>query len=548
MKTKGRYIFLIFPSIIEGFLISLGRLLACERPFLSFGPVDLIVLLAGTAGAFLMNASVLYYVQRSGAQSADKYLSPEGEAADGCGRFSGVRFFIRAAVIFACWFPVFLAYYPTIWSYDIWAQLPYTSGSYFDGTHPVIHTLLIELFMHIGKFLGSYEIGMVMLSVLQMVTLSLIFSYCIEKASLRGAGTFARILCALFYALIPFNSILSISMTKDVFFTGVFLLLADAAFDMAHSDPDRLFTRRFMIRFTAICVLLSLLRSNGIYILAGWAVPGTIFVGRKRRLRFLLLCLLSIAIAFGTDACLRKAFNVTAIHKKEALSVPIQCMVGTALRHPELVPEYGAGGMLFGVFPRDLYPENLSDAYNPGLADPAKHYWGLYPSEQIDIKNVIKTWVGLGVQYPSDYVDIWGTLTLGAWYPFDRSHAEIYGKSEYLLTEFKENASMGFTAFESRLPALKSILDQIATYSIHQDVPVISLLFAPATYVWILVAFLMAFIALLSGKDIFPLIPAALLFATVLLGPCVLVRYMYPFMTLAPIYLLRYSKFSRKTA
>ncbi len=203
MKTKGRYIFLIFPSIIEGFLISLGRLLACERPFLSFGPVDLIVLLAGTAGAFLMNASVLYYVQRSGAQSADKYLSPEGEAADGCGRFSGVRFFIRAAVIFACWFPVFLAYYPTIWSYDIWAQLPYTSGSYFDGTHPVIHTLLIELFMHIGKFLGSYEIGMVMLSVLQMVTLSLIFSYCIEKASLRGAGTFARILCALFYALIP---------------------------------------------------------------------------------------------------------------------------------------------------------------------------------------------------------------------------------------------------------------------------------------------------------------------------------------------------------
>ena len=152
VNIKGRHIFLIFPSSVEGFLISLGRILSSGRNFLSFGPLDLAVLLAGFSGAYLLNFLILLYVSGS----ADRVIRD---------RFSVVRFLVRAVVIFALWFPVFLAYYPTIWSYDIWAQLPYTSHSLFDGTDPILHTLFIELFMHIGKLFGSYEIGMVMLSI-----------------------------------------------------------------------------------------------------------------------------------------------------------------------------------------------------------------------------------------------------------------------------------------------------------------------------------------------------------------------------------------------
>ena len=528
MNIKGRHIFLIFPSAIEGFLLSLGRILSSGRHFLSFGPLDLAVLLAGFAGAYLLNFLILLYVSGS----ADRVVG---------GRFSRIRFLVRTVIIFALWFPVFLAYYPAIWSYDIWAQLPYTSHSLFDGTHPILHTLFIELFMHIGKMFGSYETGMVMLSIIQMILLSLIFSYCVEKTAVRGAGLLARILLTAFYALTPFCSILSVSMTKDVLFTGVFMLMVDAAFDMIWFDPDSLFTRGFMIRFTCICILLALLRSNGIYILAGWAVLGTIFAGKKRRLRFLLLCLLSVIIAFGADKALRRLVHATDIHRKEALSVPIQCMVGTALRHPEHIPPYGTGGMLFDIFPRDLYPENLNDAFKPALADPAKHYWGLYPSDRIDMGNVVRTWLRVGAEYPSDYIDIWGTLTLGAWYPFDTSHAAIYRENEYLLTDFKENAEVGITACESRLPAVKNVLEQVSAYHIQQKFPALNIFFAPAIYVWILVAFFVSFIALLRGSDLFPLFPAALLFATILLGPCVLVRYMFPFMTLAPYCLAAYS-------
>jgi hypothetical protein len=96
---------------------------------------------------------------------------------------------------------------------------------------PILHTLFIELFMHIGKLFGSYEIGMVMLSIIQMILLSLIFSYCVEKTAVRGAGLLARILLTAFYALTPFCSILSVSMTKDVLFTGVFMLILSFIFE-----------------------------------------------------------------------------------------------------------------------------------------------------------------------------------------------------------------------------------------------------------------------------------------------------------------------------
>ena len=115
-------------------------------------------------------------------------------------------------------------------------------------------------------------------------------------------------------------------------------------------------------------------------------------------------------------------------------------------------------------------------------------------------------------------------------------------KSSYFeYRNFKENAEVGITACESRLPTLKNVLDQVSAYHIQKKFPALNIFFAPATYVWILVAFFVSFIALLRGSDLFPLFPAALLFATVLLGPCVLVRYMFPFMTLAPYCLAAYS-------
>lgn len=542
MAIKGRHIFLIFPSAVGGFALSLGRILAAGRNSLSFGPPDLAVFAAGYAAAFVLNLLVLRYVEKHGQMpesEAGNSLSPQEAGLSLC--FSKTRFLIRTAAIFACWFPVFLAYYPAVWSYDIWAQLPYTSHTPFDGTHPILHTLFIELFMLIGRLAGSYETGIALLSLVQMALLSLCLSYCVEKTAVRGAGIPARLLLTAFYALMPFCSILSISTTKDILFTGVFMLLVTAAFDIIWDSPEMTFTPSFMIRFVVIGALLGLLRSNGIYILAGWAVLGSLFAGKKRRLRFLLLCLLSVAIAFGADRGLRHLVKANAVHRKEALSVPIQCFVGTALRHPELIPPYGSGELLFNIFPRDYYPPDLEAAFKPCLADPAKHYWGMYPSEEIDITEVIKTWVNVGLTYPSDYADIWGTLTLGAWYPYDTSHAEIYEANEYLLTDFKENRDLGIVRSESRLPALRNALEQIASYHVHQDIPVVNLLFAPATYVWILIAFFAAFIALLQGQELFPLIPAALLFLTILLGPCILVRYMFPFMTLAPLYLAIYS-------
>ena len=55
----------------------------------------------------------------------------------------------------------------------------------------------------------------------------------------------------------------------------------------------------------------------------------------------------------------------------------MQCLVGTAIRHQELIPEYGTGQLLMEVIPRDWFTENLESSYDPHLVDPVKMRWWL---------------------------------------------------------------------------------------------------------------------------------------------------------------------------
>ncbi len=84
--------------------------------------------------------------------------------------FSDIQYFcIVAVMIFLLWLPVFLAYYPGIFAYDVMDQIPQKAGSY-NTHHPLIHTLYLQFFYYyVGKYIfNNYNIGIALASIVQI--------------------------------------------------------------------------------------------------------------------------------------------------------------------------------------------------------------------------------------------------------------------------------------------------------------------------------------------------------------------------------------------
>ncbi len=526
--TRRRCLFSVIPAIVAAFLLEAGRILQSGESLHAFGPGNLLRVLAYA----LVLIVLLFFLFGLDFKSKETGCLERTRK-----KFRAKYFLLIWLAVFVCYIPAFLAYYPTIWAYDVYAQVPSISGMVPTTLHPLLHTLFIDTIVQIGHEGDNYETGMALLSLIQMLIMSGIFSYAIEIAYTWGCKRPARILLFVFFAIFPVNSILSVSMTKDVLFSGCLLVCCLKLYDMIDCPDSFYHSWGKIVTFILFTCLMLSLRNQAIYVFAVVMVVGLVLFKRKNRIRFLLIGLAGIVAFFGLQVGLYNGMNAEKGPSKEAYAVPMQCLFGTAILHPELIPEYGEGELLYGLVPRDAYDENLENNFKPYLVDPVKELW----PDDVDTAALLKTWVRYGLKYPVDYATIWGNLTRGAWYPFDTSHANIYESERqgYLLSDFKILYGMNLERPASKWPALENLYEKIATENVHQNIPVVSLLFAPATYCWIM---LFAILLCLYRKRFEELLPLGFLFfywGTILLGPTVIVRYVYPIIVTIPLVLCR---------
>ena len=140
-------------------------------------------------------------------------------------------------------------------------------------------------------------------------------------------------------------------------------------------------------------------------------------------------------------------------------------------------------------------------------------------------------------KYPLETLDSVLYTTKGSWDINDISCTQIYGKglnerTGYMLT----NVEPGFGIIpDSKLPWLERLYEEAFSANKYQNIPLVSVLFAPALYFWI---FLFCFVGFFYNKSYNYLFLSGFLlflFLTILLGPCILVRYMYPFIICSPL-------------
>ena len=451
----------------------------------------------------------------------------------------GRCFRVSWAVIFVFWLPVFLAYYPAIMSYDFHrqSQEAYQGYLWFNTHHPLIHTALIRWFLLLGEALDSYEVGMALFSIVQMLILSAAMAYSGSMIGRLTGRKWPVVVTVLVFALLPVHPVLALSMTKDTLFTAFFLffLVLMVEYRMCGKGIKK------WLLFAAMAadgILMLMFRNNAVYAFAVFAVFYIIW-SKRERLQILLLCVVILAGGQGVKSGMQTAMQAGSGSQMEMYSVFVQQMCRAGLYRESDMDPFTAATISYYV------PYEFWGDYNPALADSIKGNVTAYSFQnwKDDIPGMLKNWAKIGLQYPNEYVDAFLAMTSGYWFLDDVSHAEVLGYGEDtdlgLLYTFNASVSDVFEGVESHsyFPGLLKIYQKIVNGNCYYSWPVINNLFKPAFYCW---AMVLVMISMLYRREIKKLVLCMLPFVyllTLLLGPVVNMRYVYPVMVSVPFML-----------
>ena len=447
-------------------------------------------------------------------------------------------FLFYTTVIFLCWIPVFLAYYPSVFAYDAEGQLYQVIAHDYSTHHPLMHTLFLGAFFRLGGMLGSYSTGLAVHSVVQMLLMAVTFGYALLLLYKEETARWARLLLLAFFALFPTNSVLAVSTTKDVLFAALVLLYTLQLWQFASGKGQK---GKAVAGLVTSAVLMLLFRNNAVYALAV-SIPVVCVLWNRRKgqdwkkqgwKKYAIMTLMSLTLYAGAAAGLKAATGAYNGSPREMLSVPLQQMARTRVCHEEEIEP-----QLRAELEQYLSSEWVFAAYNPHLADPVKLRAVIHNNPA----GFLKTWVKLGIRFPQTYIDAFLDNSVGYWFLEDTSHAVVYGVGTesgfgYLSTDNRQMPAGCEIVPHSYLPGVRALMEQIVSENKYQKIPVLSVIFAPAFYWWLLALYVTkASYQRRYDRMIIAVFPV-IYYLTLLLSPTVLIRYMYPFVVTVPVLL-----------
>jgi hypothetical protein len=557
---KKRIWLLLSAGLITAAGEMLGKILEAHADGAGMGIRSMLLsaILSGLAAA-----AVLVLILAAGWYIGSRFLFTGRGAKKAPVFFTSIRFFfISFAVIAAAWFPCWLAYYPANYSYDGEPQLiQYTTGV-FNSHHPLLHTILLGRCYNLGVFLKAHGIpvdGMAVYSALQALFLAYAYASAVRFAAKRGASKAGVVTMLLWFALFPVHPVMAVTTTKDIFFTAfavLFLLRLSDILIPASPDSDErkemagsrarilFFLQRVLLGFDG--VMMTLFRKNGLYmmllllvflVISAAAAAVSLKRGRKDSVclsAMAVFLLVMILVYKGTDAYLIKITNAGKGEAAEALSLPLQ----------QIARAYKSGG-------NSLKEDDLNDVekyisefglnqYRPSISDGVKQYFNNEEYAE-NRSEFFKVWLRIGIESPGAYAAAFLYQTMGAWYPDDVSHLEVYrdwwrNRVCYIVTDAEPVfVAYDFVERDNFAPAVRSFYEAICTDCVYRKIPLVKYLFSPL--LWCLGAFMLP-IALLARKRKRAFLVSVPVFGElvmIFLGPCVISRYIYPFMGLLPV-------------
>lgn len=453
-----------------------------------------------------------------------------------------------AALVLLSLLPVYLAYYPGICAYDTSIQLEQIVRANYIDHHPILHTLLLKWFLGIGNVLGNATIGIGIYMALQVLTVACAFAYGVATLHHFKISEWVLVVVQLFFMLYPFHWYMSVTTTKDTLFTVFFLVQMVSLYGLLLEKDKGRWRNLFVGMYMLGTVGMILLRNNGKYamlVLLGILLLVILF-GKKNRKLWLRISAISLMLFLLGNLILSGLFRATnAVQgdKREMLSMPIQQLARTMVYHGGLGMEESDDNTLTAedkaLINEFILYEKYRD-YRPEISDPVKSFTNTYVV-RYKAKEFISTYLSLLVRYPGDYVNAALAVNAGFLSPGDVSHATINQISGqpglgYIQTTWVDEAMESQGVYkDSKWESLHRSLEKWADENGYLKLPILKYLFVPGTVLW---AYLLLLGICLLKRAYNRLIPLSLVlgyYGTLILGPTVQLRYIYPLMVVLPL-------------
>lgn len=440
-------------------------------------------------------------------------------------------FWIGWALIFLLWLPAFAAAWPGVYVIDNVFQVRWFLEGNISAHHPILHTCLLGFCMETGKrFFDSYEIGLGFYSVGQMLILSGLFSYVIYAMRGKLPGTI-RIISLLFYGLMPFHAVSSFTATKDILFSGLFLLMMLKSWEIAQDGAAFWTSWKKLAGYSGLVFLTCCFRNTGIYIFIG-TVPFLLFWGRKYWKRTVALAILPVFLWGLYTGPVYSILGIAKGSSGEILSVPMQQMARAIVEEGDKLEKDIKEET-------EVYIPNY-ELYAPRVADPVKDTFNSQAFEE-NPGAFLSLWARIGVQCPASYVKAFLEMNIGFWYPA----MEYPDPGTYLAFIPYENADTeqvgelpGETVYIQRyslLPGLENFYRDYTENGKYEEVPVLSWFYSPGVYFWILCFGTVYCLYKKRYQTILPWAAAWILWLTLMVSPVVVFRYAYPLAVSLPV-------------
>lgn len=467
--------------------------------------------------------------------------------------FNKHPFIVSATIIFICYIPYLVAFYPAVMGYDPSNQIREFMGMhtrYMDSVilldpnqtitnfNPVLHTLLLGGCFKLGHIMGNDNIGLFIYVIIQCIILISVLSYSIYYMKKQGVINKLLFIVLGIYALVPVFPFYAITTNKDTIFCCFVLLYCIKLYDVIANKQS---IKKY-ITFFIIMLLVTLTRNNGIYTIVLSLPFALIWLKDKRKpILATLACVLVCYI--GYNKVILPAFKISNTSTREMLSIPFQQTARLAKYHPEAFSDddkekinkvfvFDSYNKIYKPKLKKSYEEPIksfdtfAELYDPSLSDPIKNQYNIYTTKE-ELMDYFGVWAKGLVKYPDVYIDSTINNIYGYFYP-DTSNWYIYYKYNSKLK------SSGFDYHYNSLSGMRNVLSSYGTA--YPYIPVIGLIVNIGFVGWIYFFLFVALIVKKKYKFIPFILPALSFILVCVAGPAnTYFRYALPYVMTLPL-------------
>ena len=441
------------------------------------------------------------------------------------------RAWLMMAFMLICWLPCYLSIFPGNFSYD--SGIEYNQCAYgYNDAMPFLHSfLLVRILLRSMVKTGSVATGIVVMTIGQMIILSGLFAVILRHFYKAGVSRVLLLMMLVYYALCPTIHLLATCPIRDVLFSALLTLSVFEVY-IAVKEKEAFFHSGWRRIGAAGTVVLTVLARNNSNSKAAYVL--LVIIG-------LLVFLWAGQQNFGKAA----GFSVCMI----GFYVVVSMLLSFACQPQTSLPSYSSLSFMTQPIARAYLEtgdswsrEDLEDyrhyfetdglLYVEGLGDISSSKLKTTADENGSKIGFLRLWLRIGARHPGSYINAWLANTKALWYPgavidgynYEGSLYPTY--KDYQRSYFSFSDFLDYPAqFDGKLPVVHRFYASIAHDISFEKIPIVSLLFSVAFYVWVL---LHAFFLALYRKDVSTLPALVVLLLYVLISglvPVILVRY-----------------------